>query len=155
MVFVAVLVVIFIIRILIGGEPFGAGFWIAAGIVLLVVPILPALLRGSFFDAEEMEFHRDFVRGEVPVLRDFLLAIISYSTYAFVDLPPWANWFMWSHLAVMVPLLMLRGIGVSSQAQFNLSKQLWLSVACPWFAFINPVWWIFFWAVYGLVSLFQ
>ena len=72
MVFVAVLVVIFIIRILIGGEPFGAGFWIAAGIVLLVVPILQALLRESFLDPEEMEFHRDFVRDQIPVLKEVL-----------------------------------------------------------------------------------
>ena len=67
-----VLLVIFVIRILIGGEPFGAGFWIAAGILLVVYPLLQAVLRESFLDPEEMEFHREFVRDQVPVLKEVL-----------------------------------------------------------------------------------
>jgi hypothetical protein len=81
------------------------------------------------------------------------LGIASYVVYGMTDLPAWANWFMWSHLASLTLLGLVLGVAgnQSQQEQFNFSKMWTFTVLCPWVAFLNPIWWIIFWVVYGLI----
>tara|TARA_Y100000589_G_scaffold315323_1_gene338750 strand:- start:445 stop:765 length:321 start_codon:yes stop_codon:yes gene_type:complete len=83
-----------------------------------------------------------------------LLGIASYVVYFNVDLPSWANWFMWSNVGGLTLLGVLMSFGrTTDQQAFQFSKLWTFTVLCPWLAFLNPLWWIIFWVLYGLIGL--